>query len=284
MKNIEKARQLISVLWTHYKKLVPYAARFSDYFCDIELANAIDHIAFRTVRNNPFGMDGIEKVWRGLGYTLSGSLEFPEKRLLARYYAHPQCPRLPKVFISEFKFDTDSQIDEEVRMVSKAFGHGFSYMLNNASIDKMSVDHLANFFMVPFCREAPTQEDITSLDSVSEYVSWVRIFGNLPNHFTAAVDLLPGDPCIDIEQLSAKMSSECGIPMTGKFEGERGSKLRQTSTEAVEVDVPVFNAATSQIEMIKRKYAYFELAERGHVRFDGFLGPQATNLFGVTNK
>jgi hypothetical protein len=77
--------------------------------------------------------------------------------------------------------------------------------------------------------------------------------------------------------------------MKSEIEGVVGSKLRQTATEAVVIDVDVskFGVRTT----MPWTYAYFELAERGEVsdpetgkraRFEGFLGPQATQLFEMT--
>ena len=76
--------------------------------------------------------------------------------------------------------------------------------------------------------------------------------------------------------------------MKKEIEGEPGSPLRQTATEAVIVDVPVTHHG--QPAVMARPYAYFEIAERGqvldpaggHARFEGFLGPQAANLFQMT--
>jgi hypothetical protein len=77
--------------------------------------------------------------------------------------------------------------------------------------------------------------------------------------------------------------------MKKDIEGEPGTKLRQSSTEAVVVPVPVKDG--TRLVEIPWTYAYFEIAERplmknpvtGRMeRFEGFLGPQATNLFDVT--
>jgi hypothetical protein len=80
-----------------------------------------------------------------------------------------------------------------------------------------------------------------------------------------------------------------GVPMKHEIEGAPGSKLRQTATEAVMIDVGVRDGAKKA--RMPWTYAYFELAERGDItepesgrrsRFEGFLGPQATQLFEMT--
>ena len=92
----------------------------------------------------------------------------------------------------------------------------------------------------------------------------------------------------DIEK-TVNVLRAAGVPMKENIEGERGSKLRQTATEAVVIDVAVADAQT--VTTMPWTYAYFELAERGDTtdpetgtktRFEGFLGPQATHLFEMT--
>ena len=78
--------------------------------------------------------------------------------------------------------------------------------------------------------------------------------------------------------------------MKDEIEGAPGSILRQTATSAVLIDVDVREG--TQSTKMPWTYAYFELAERGFVedangqkqRFEGFLGPQATQLFEMTRK
>jgi hypothetical protein len=92
----------------------------------------------------------------------------------------------------------------------------------------------------------------------------------------------------DIEKTIAALQ-KAGVPMKTEIEGERGSKLRQTATEAVKIDVDVLDKGIPA--KMPWSYAYFELAQRDavidpesgkRVRFEGFLGPQATNLFEMT--
>jgi hypothetical protein len=77
--------------------------------------------------------------------------------------------------------------------------------------------------------------------------------------------------------------------MKAAIEGERGSKLQQSATGAVVIDVAV--QAGRKRTWLPWTYAYLELAERveeidigtvRRVRSEGFLGGQATNLFEMT--
>jgi hypothetical protein len=92
----------------------------------------------------------------------------------------------------------------------------------------------------------------------------------------------------DIEKTVAALQ-KAGVPMKAEIEGEPGSKLRQTATEAVTINVDVLDQG--QPAQMPWTYAYFELAQRDllpdpatgkYSRFEGFLGSQATNLFEMT--
>ena len=78
-----------------------------------------------------------------------------------------------------------------------------------------------------------------------------------------------------------------GVTMKADIEGQKGSKLQQSATQAVKEEVDV--RTESGIEKIVWTYAYYELAERGFVEengqqklFSGFLGEQANHLFEMT--
>ena len=108
------------------------------------------------------------------------------------------------------------------------------------------------------------------------------------NHFTSLINS-HGVPALDDIEKTIAALQKAGVPMKKEIEGERGSKLRQSATEAVNVDVAVHDRGVPA--KMPWTYAYFELAQRDtvtdpatgkNVRFEGFLGPQATNLFEMT--
>lgn len=271
----EPIKYLINKLWTRYCQMVPAAQRFKEFFLNIGLSSAIDHIAFRTT-----SIDRMARIWEWFGYQEAGKIPFPKKKLNAKYYAHPD-ESLPLVFISEFDVDRLSEADAKWARENVAYKQYSVLPCSACDFWAVPMERFVDFFLVnPFDR-AVSSEDLSRLDVLSEYLSWVRLFGNLPNHFTVAVHKMPGTIPLDIKQLSEKMAA-WDIAMTGKFEGQFGSKLCQTSTEAAEVDVPV--TAAGGVTYVKRKYAYMELAERKPTLFQGFLGEQAANLFDVTNK
>ena len=100
----------------------------------------------------------------------------------------------------------------------------------------------------------------------------------------ASIDAHGVESLGDIEKTVAALKA-AGVPMKPEIEGARGSRLRQSSTQAVVLPTPMrFGARTAAVPWT---YAYFELAERPLVdgrRFEGFLGGQAANLFEMTRR
>jgi hypothetical protein len=116
----------------------------------------------------------------------------------------------------------------------------------------------------------------------------VLVHGYNVNHFTCSINSHQVESLDDIEKTIAALQ-KAGVPMKAEIEGERGSKLRQSATEAAMIDVVISEG--DQVATMPWTYAYFELAERGEIvnpatgrreRFEGFLGPQATQLFEMT--
>jgi hypothetical protein len=140
-------------------------------------------------------------------------------------------------------------------------------------------------------REVPwgpvSEKAVHDVNAASQYGAWVLLHGYNVNHFTGYVNRHGVEQINDIEKLIAELKSR-GVPMKSDIEGARGTKLRQTSTEAVRVPVTVLDEAGNPKD-IEWTYAYMEYAERGFVEengkqvlFQGFLGPQASGLFEMT--
>ena len=130
----------------------------------------------------------------------------------------------------------------------------------------------------------PSQSELQAVKQESQYAAWVLIHGYNVNHFTALINSHDVPSLNDIEKTVTALR-QAGVPTKAEIEGAPGSRLRQTATEAAIIDVPLRDGRISW------SYAYFELAERGEItdpetgrrgRFEGFLGPQATQLFDVT--
>src|SRR6185295_9932850 len=104
------------------------------------------------------------------------------------------------------------------------------------------------------------KEDVAALNKTSQYAAWVLVHGYNVNHFTSLINSHGVAALDDIEKTIAALQ-KAGIPMKTEIEGARGTKLRQTATEAAMVDVPVREGGT--VTKMPWTYAYFELAERG---------------------
>ena len=78
--------------------------------------------------------------------------------------------------------------------------------------------------------------------------------------------------------------------MKAEIEGDAGTGLQQTATQAVVENVTVLDDRTGEPIQIPWTYAYYEIAQRHLVEvapgrrelFDGFLGNQARHLFEMT--
>jgi hypothetical protein len=231
-----------------------------------------------------------------LGYRAADCYNFEDKHLNAIYFQHPQ-PNFPKVFISELR-------TWELKPSSKHIIHGTlkthrtnlpeSFLADLHHLETKSessreslLDEAVEFFLeLPW--HLPEKSDLLELNLDSQYAAWVLVHGYNVNHFTSLINSHKVPALDDIEKTS-KALLDSGVPMKKEIEGARGSKLRQTATEAVVIDVPVLE--NGKLTTMPWTYAYFELAQRDTfkdlgtgklLRYEGFLGPQATNLFEMT--
>jgi hypothetical protein len=294
---------LLGKLWERYKSRVSYAAQYEKMVLQKggEIHN--DHIAFRTFNCDmgdpsegfhPAGITAISRIFEPLGYQRKDRYDFTEKKLTAYHFEHASNPENPKIFISQLEVD---KLPESAANIIKSavknthdpltstdlellFAFGRGEKLDEKS-GHMLTESLAGFFSRPW--EIPARKDIEEINKTSQYAAWTLLHGNSVNHFTAYINKQNVKDWPDIEA-TVEALRMAGIPMKKEYEGEKGTKLRQSSTEAVmeKVEVLEDNGTTGKIDW---SYAYYELAERGKVNskeFTGFLGEQATNLFEMT--
>src|SRR5262245_48428274 len=256
-----------------------------------------DHIAFRTfAAQQPLaGIATISRIFEALGYRAAGSYHFDDKQLSAIHFQHAN-QQLPKLFISELRvWELPSEARNIIEKTTK--GHRPAITAESlATLAALDKDNKPAAELLPrFTSEfhdlpwiLPAREDVEKLNKISQYAAWVLVHGYNVNHFTSLINSHGVEGLNDIEQTIAALQ-KAGVPMKKEIEGERGSKLRQSSTEAVMIDVDVHDRGVPA--KMPWTYAYFELAQRDavtdpatgkKVRFEGFLGPQATNLFEMT--
>jgi len=294
------AVELLDRLWERYRRRVPYVA---DYERIIRNANATfvnDHVAFRTLgwQQPQTGINSVSRIFECLGYHPAGVFTFHDQHLNAIHYQHPN-PKFPKLFISELKTwelnDSSRKIigkslKTHRQTVSCAHLHSLG-SLHRASHNErkdLMAEVLSEFHQLPWL--LAEKDDVAILAQDSQYAAWVLVHGYNVNHFTALVNS-HGVPALDTIEATAAALRDEGVPMKSEIEGAPGSKLRQTATLAAVAEVPVV------LDGVPTKmpwpYAYFELAERNliadpetgaQVRFEGFLGPQASQLFEMTRR
>jgi len=297
--------KLLSRLWAQYIKRVPYAAQYQSMVEQHGGKVQNDHIAFRTFNTNvgrqPPGVPAIARIFLALGYQQKDLYLFEDKKLTAWHYEHKTNPASPKIFISQLEVDqlspaTADKIKKSVAaapdLVSADDLKQLELLAKGESIPQKRADDLvpslAKFFSRPWA--PPLRKAVEAVDKESQYAAWTLLHGNAVNHFTAYINEQHVKEWPDIEATVAALAA-AGVPMKDEMEGERGSKLRQSSTKAAMEDCDVMEEGGGKGKM-NWSYAYYELAERGNVpgpdgkptRFHGFLGAQATNLFEMTRR
>lgn len=289
--------ELFDVLWDRYRHRVSYVRTYEEVIRKAGATFVNDHIAFRTLATQQplAGIATISRIFEALGYRAAGSYHFDDKQLSAIHFQHAN-PQFPKLFISELKTwelppAARSVLEKAARSHRPAIGGDVLATLWQLDQDAAPAAELlpqvvAQFQELPWL--LPARADVEAINKVSQYAAWVLVHGYNVNHFTSLINSHGLPALADIEKTIAALQA-AGVPMKAEIEGERGSKLRQTATEAVTIDVAVHDRGVPAT--MPWTYAYFELAQRDtvadpatgrQVRFEGFLGPQATNLFEMT--
>ena len=218
-----------------------------------------------------------------------------DKQLNATHYQHPNF-QFPKIFISELRTWAIGPVSKVIWKYTAQQRPAISdeVLVELTRLDVANEQRraqlldivLLQFVELPWPR--PERSEIESLNKVSQYAAWVLVHGYNVNHFTSLVNSHEVESLNDLDKTIRAMQ-QAGVPMKSEIEGEPGSKLRQSATEAVMIDVDVLDSGKPH--KMPWSYAYFEFAERNAVvdpatgkstRFEGFLGAQATNLFEMT--
>jgi hypothetical protein len=289
--------ELFDRLWDRYRQRVSYVQTYENVIQQAKATFVNDHIAFRTfATQQPLaGIATISRVFEALGYRAAGSYHFDDKQLSAIHFQHAN-QQFPKLFISELRIwelpaEARAIIEKTARSHRAAIATEMLAALWSLDRDSKPASELmprvvAEFHELPWI--LPAREDVEKLNKVSQYAAWVLVHGYNVNHFTSLINS-HGVPALETIEKTIAALQKAGVPMKKEIEGEPGSKLRQSSTEAVTIDVDVHDRGVPA--KMPWTYAYFELAQRDtvldpasgkKVRFEGFLGPQATNLFEMT--
>ncbi|QDU27726.1 hypothetical protein ETAA8_28160 [Anatilimnocola aggregata] len=291
---------VFDALWERYRSRVSYVQTYEKVVHEAGATFFNDHIAFRTlaVQQPQAGIASVSRVFEALGYRAAGSYHFEDKQLSAIHFQHPNV-QFPKLFVSELKtweLPAESRSLIELALAAHRPQLRNDLLAELAGLDQskptdshrdlLMTEVVDWFHTLPW--KAPEKAAVQKLNAVSQYGAWTLVHGYNVNHFTSLVNSHGVPQLNDLEKTMQALAA-AGVPIKTEIEGERGSKLRQSATEAVKIDVDVREGATNT--KLPWSYAYFELAERNEitdaatgnkVRFEGFLGPQATNLFEMT--
>lgn len=294
--------RVLDSLWAEYSNRVSYAKVYEKEvkLRGGELAN--DHIAFRSFysSSNPKieGRKFLERIFTSLGYRPIDEYIFKQKQLTATHYQHSD-NSLPKIFISEYDIDNlpedlKNRLETYFNEINETYFETYNFtlvllekidLLNDEMLNELE-QNLENLFTRAWT--TPMKADVIQLNEISQYAAWTLIHGNSVNHFTAYINEQKVSSWSNIEETLNSMS-KLGVPLKKKIEGKQGSKLRQSSTEAVKEIIELISD-TGEKEKVEWTYAYYEFAERGYIEengerklFTGFLGEQATHLFDMTS-
>lgn len=287
------AASVFDALWEQYVQRVAYARVYRELVAAAGGVFENDHVAFRTfAAQKPWlGIAAVARPFEALGWRAAGTYDFPDKKLSSVHF-HPPAPGLPKVFVSELRLWELSPAARRIALASaakakSALSDGDLCDLRHArELPAPRAKALAGRLVAHFSRPwpAPAKADVEMMEKESQFGAWVLLHGHSVNHFTSAVHAHAVGSLDDIEKTVAALK-KAGVPMKPAIEGERGSRLRQSSTEAV--TIPTAMRVGRKEGLYPWTYAYFELAERPLLegrRFEGFLGGQATNLFEMTRR
>ena len=288
---------LFDALWQRYRERVSHVQAYEEVVRRAGATFVNDHIAFRTIaaQKPATGISTLSRIFSALGYAAAGCYHFPDKYLSSLHFEHPVAG-FPKLFVSELElWHFPPQIRRAILRTLASHHDPLAddvlaalRGLNDQTDDarrKLHVRLLRWFHELPW--DPPSRAAVEEVNAASQFAAWVLVHGYNVNHFTASINSHGVEALGDIEKTIAALRA-AGVPMKAEIEGARGSKLRQSATEAAVVDVPIRQG--SKTGRMPWTYAYFELAERGEVtdaggerrRFEGFLGPQATQLFEMT--
>lgn len=296
---------LFDLLWERYRLRVPYAAQYQTMVEARGGKVQNDHIAFRSFNCDTGaqlpGVEAVAQIIAPLGYRRKDRYVFADKHLTAWHWEHETSLDAPKIFTSQLEV---SELPRATADAIKVAVKGAPDLLAPQHRDALArlakgescndkeaeslAEHLVGFFVRPW--HPPLRRTVIEVNRVSQYAAWTLLHGNDVNHFTASINEQNVPEWPDIEATVAALRA-VGVPMKSELEGEVGSRLCQSSTLAVNEVCDVIEDDGSPGELTW-SYAYYELAQRGDVpgpdgrplRFQGFLGAQATHLFEMTKR
>lgn len=265
MDDLEK---LLGHLWEDYAAINVQARRIHELLQERGEKIVNDHVAFRTFNLPKVGLEVLAELFKRLGYAPKAEYEFPEKKLFARHFEHPDAGN-PKIFISELKVES--------------FSEGFKKIIRDL-VDQIPKERVSrrDFLYAGILWKPVAWEVYLKLDQESDYASWLAAFGYRANHFTVAFNALKNFKRLD--ELNAFLKKH-GFKLNasgGEVKGSPSEYLEQSSTLAKPVEIQFANKKS------KIPSCYYEFARRYPLPdgslFQGFVAPSADKLFESTDR
>jgi hypothetical protein len=279
---------------------VPYADRYRELVEGQGGRVVNDHVAFRSLnapmQAQPAGVAAFLNVFEPLGYRQVDQYSFKQTHLSAVHLAHPH-DLLPKLFVSQLEVAAlPSEVADMLRAeVQRTDGDAVNLASAAEAVQALLRGEMDSHTAAQTIHRAlsrpwlpPHRDTVLKVNEVSQYGAWTLLHGNAVNHCTALINAQAVADWPDIEATVAGLRS-AGVPMKDTIEGEAGSKLRQTATQAAGGEFAVTEGDGS-IGQLPWTYAYYELAERNYITdeqgerklYAGFLGEQTPGLFEMT--
>lgn len=254
-------------LWDDYVKIAPAAKVLHEKVAARGETLFNDHVAFRTFDVSPINLEAIEKHILSVGYRRQAPYQFPDKKLRAFGYTHPEGG--PGVFLSELE---TRHFSSELRSLVCDLC---------AQVDPKRVESIDVMWAGRLWKPISFTQYQRLVDE-SEYAAWVAAMGLRANHFTISVNHLKTLPTL--EALLDFVES-CGYRLNtsgGRIKGSPAVLLEQGSTLADRVPVEFADGATHTIPS-----CYYEFARRypgpdGRL-YEGFVASSASKIFESTN-
>lgn len=292
------AEALFARLWKQYLERVPYARTYVQLVSERNGKVVHDHLGFRTFNSHsgeqPEGITAVSHILSIFGYRPAGHYAFAGRQITATHF-ESEGGTLPSVFVSQLEVD---ELPEWARQIIHSTVKDTSYLITETGMELMRLlkesgslpleaaellaGDLAGYFRRPW--DVPFLDDLLKINDISQYAAWVLLHGNSVSHFASLINVQSIPEWPDIEATCLALTKS-GIPMKDYIEGDRGSKLRQSATEAVKEAVEV--RGEDGLEEITWTYAYHEILERGTESenekiFSGFLNSQEKHLLNLT--
>lgn len=252
-------------VWHQYTQLNPEALKIHQLLQQDGETIENDHVAFRTLKSDLFGVSAHESFFQKMGYEKKGEYHFDKKKLYASHMEHKDSSQ-PKVFVSELLIDEcASEVQASMRQI----------------LDEISGKSFEDVFLKGHFWKRHF-ETYQSLNEHSEYAAWFYNHGFCANHFTVSVNAL--SKYSSVAQVNEWLKGNGFVLNSsgGEIKGSEQQMLMQSSTMSSQLKL-LFEDGEHEVPG-----CYYEFAQRfpepsGEL-YQGFVTTSADKIFESTNE